>query len=272
MIAQHWRFAALALAAVPLGACNSLFGIHSAKKSTPDYTRLVRIDGPSAVPSKGTATAEGRAHLSAGEPGAAAEAFQRALAWGEPVGPAANGLGVAYAQLGRNDLSQRFFEQALSADPHSERYAANLARLAQTEQLAAATAAAAMATEPLPQPVALAPSASQERRVDVAPPPAPLRRVSPREVRVVVAKAPDTLIVSPHRRQAVIALNARRTGTISTADLQRFRPVIRIVFATPSEKAAAAQPEPRWRLSQLARTANERAKAIGSSLLAKLDR
>jgi len=45
------------------------------------------------------------------------------------MAPAANGMGVAYAQVGRYDLAQRFFEQAMSIDPGNVHYAENMSRL-----------------------------------------------------------------------------------------------------------------------------------------------
>src|SRR3546814_13341744 len=52
--------------------------------------------------------------LAALDPGSAAEAF--------------NGLGVAYAKLGRADLAERYFKMALSMDGTNPRFAANLDR------------------------------------------------------------------------------------------------------------------------------------------------
>src|SRR3546814_14347739 len=52
--------------------------------------------------------------LAALDPGSAAEAF--------------NGLGVAYARLGRADLAERYFRMALSMDGANPRFAANLER------------------------------------------------------------------------------------------------------------------------------------------------
>lgn len=74
----------------------------------------------------------GRAHLAAQRNGLAIEAFNRALVFGEPAAPAFNGLGVAYARLGRADLAYRFFTQASAADPANPLYARNLATLTQS--------------------------------------------------------------------------------------------------------------------------------------------
>jgi hypothetical protein len=50
-----------------------------------------------------------------------------------------NGLGVAYAGIGRNDLAEQYFRRAISADPANPRYEENLARLYRA-QLAVAQA------------------------------------------------------------------------------------------------------------------------------------
>lgn len=71
----------------------------------------------------------GRRALDQGSTGLAIEAFQRAAASGEAPAPAFNGLGVAFARIGRFELAQRYFEQAAALDPTDQRYQANLARL-----------------------------------------------------------------------------------------------------------------------------------------------
>lgn len=74
-------------------------------------------------------TAAGRTHLQAQRNGLAIEAFNRAIAQGEPAAPALNGLGVAYSRLGRTDVAYRFFSQAVRAEPENPVFARNLVRL-----------------------------------------------------------------------------------------------------------------------------------------------
>lgn len=74
-------------------------------------------------------TAAGRTHLLAQRNGLAIEAFNRAIAQGEPAAPALNGLGVAYSRLGRTDVAYRFFSQAVRAEPENPVFARNLVRL-----------------------------------------------------------------------------------------------------------------------------------------------
>lgn len=76
-----------------------------------------------------SSTDQGRDHLRAGRYGLAIEAFERALAFGERPAPAYNGLGVAYAKLGRPELAYRFFRKAAMSDPDNPVYSRNLASL-----------------------------------------------------------------------------------------------------------------------------------------------
>lgn len=71
---------------------------------------------------------------------ATAIAALREAALEPAVAPASlNGLGVAYAGIGRNDLAEQYFRRAITADPTNPRYEENLARLYRA-QLAVAQA------------------------------------------------------------------------------------------------------------------------------------
>lgn len=75
-----------------------------------------------------------RDQLASGNFGLAAETFGLAREAGEPLGPILNGLGVAYANIGRADVAAHNFRLAIAADPQEERYRWNLAKLlARTE-------------------------------------------------------------------------------------------------------------------------------------------
>jgi tetratricopeptide (TPR) repeat protein len=76
--------------------------------------------------------AEGREALQNGRPAAAIVSLRLALLDASTRAPASNALGVAYAQLGREDLAERYFKSAIAADPSDERFVANLLRLQQT--------------------------------------------------------------------------------------------------------------------------------------------
>lgn len=135
---RHTRALVAVVLALPLGACSSFLGIHFARNAP----KTERVETAAVV---APATEAGRAQLAAGQPGIAIESFQRALASGEAVAPAVNGLGVAYAQLGRDDLAQRYFQEAMAADPGQSRYADNLARLMRSPSYAMRSAAAVAA-------------------------------------------------------------------------------------------------------------------------------
>lgn len=73
--------------------------------------------------------AEGRALLNLGQNANAVSAFRAALRETPNSGDAYNGLAIAYDRIGRQDLAQRYFELAVSADPENLRFRGNLARL-----------------------------------------------------------------------------------------------------------------------------------------------
>jgi len=128
------RIALGCVSALALSGCSNV--LH--KLGLRDNAVEVRPVGPAASPSGQSATEDGRRMLAAGQPGNAAEAFQRALASGEEIAPALNGLGVAYARLGRPDRAQRYFEQAVAVAPGDARFAENLARLTRSPAYAMA--------------------------------------------------------------------------------------------------------------------------------------
>lgn len=86
------------------------------------------------VPAPSVLTNIARDQLAAGNFGLAIETFRLARGAGEPLAPVLNGLGVAYAHLGRADLAANNFRLAIARDPDEERYRWNLSKLlAQTE-------------------------------------------------------------------------------------------------------------------------------------------
>ena len=82
-----------------------------------------------AVEVKSADLEEGRRLLDAARPVLAVEAFRRAAEDGSVVAQAYNGLGVAYSQLGQEDVAKQMFERAIALAPMDLRYARNLARL-----------------------------------------------------------------------------------------------------------------------------------------------
>lgn len=80
----------------------------------------------------------GRQMLDDGQFGQAVIAFRNVQHVPEYSAPAHNGLGVAYAQIGRPDLAERYFRMAVLDIPTDARYQANLSRVyASMQRLAA---------------------------------------------------------------------------------------------------------------------------------------
>jgi tetratricopeptide (TPR) repeat protein len=75
---------------------------------------------------------QGRAALDAGLNAEAIAAFSEARLEPYLLAPSLNGMAVAYARLGRLDLAERYFMQAVAAAPQDVRFTANLAHLQQT--------------------------------------------------------------------------------------------------------------------------------------------
>jgi tetratricopeptide (TPR) repeat protein len=110
------------LASTLLGGCQSIFGSHAKLEVRP-------IGAEQTAATAAIALEEGRQHLLRGEVASAIAAFRNAALDPATAAPAHNGLGVAYATLGRGDLAERYFQQAVAGDPSLAKYAANLARL-----------------------------------------------------------------------------------------------------------------------------------------------
>ena len=193
-------------------------------------------------------TAAGRAHLDAGNPGLAIEAFQQAIGIGEPRAPALNGLGVAYARIGRTDLAAQLFQQAIAEDPASERYAANLALLEQSQQPPEAPesvrTAEQTASESPALPPALAPAPAP------APAPAAARVPAPAVAAKVAAAQPrqieGQLVQIAPREFSIRTMRPQAAGTPTVAGAARqvtvpagFRPIVRITLRPPGPITAA---------------------------------
>ncbi len=131
----------LAVAAVPLGGC-SLFG------KTDNFAQKAQarqLKGEDFAQARLTA---GREALDRAHWAEAIMAFRDAQRTPQFAAQAHNGMGVAYAELGRADLAERYFLLAIAVAPEDRRFAANLSRLyakhAQPEPALAA------APEPVP--------------------------------------------------------------------------------------------------------------------------
>lgn len=118
---------ALALVSLALPGCSLFGGGKMADRTGSDKQMQASAKAMAAAPTPFTDA--GRVALDQGSAGIAIETFAKAVRAGEAPAPAFNGLGVAYARIGRFDLAQRYFERAAQIDPADTRYQANLARL-----------------------------------------------------------------------------------------------------------------------------------------------
>ena len=135
-----------------LGGCQFLGSLHLTHRS-----QAAAENDPQLAAASQTYIQAGRDHLRAGRPGLAIDAFNLALSGGEDPAAAYNGLGVAYARIGRSDLAFRFFRKAVNSDPQNPVYVRNLATLVDSpaftlDQMKRAepTQQVAVATQPAP--------------------------------------------------------------------------------------------------------------------------
>jgi tetratricopeptide (TPR) repeat protein len=216
------------LMGLPLGACSSFLGIHFARH-TPKAEPVEAL-----ATSVGASTEAGRARLADGQPGLAIESFQRAVASGEPAAPALNGLGVAYSRLGRDDLAERFFREAMVADPTNTRYADNLTLLMRSPSFAARNAAALAAQASQESTQLLAQTNGDAQTAEpLKPAIGQLQRLSRAEVHITTAPSqaaplrPATAKVDSRTRPLI------RVG-LASEEPKGFKPLVR--FELPQSK------------------------------------
>jgi hypothetical protein len=216
------RLVLIIAAATALSGCQSFLGI-----SLRGHTRA--LPGAPSEPALAQATAQGRAYLASGQTGLAIEAFQRALGANEPAAPALNGMGVAFARLGRYDVAERMFQEAMAVDPSDGRYARNLATLMSSPALAMrhdGDIANRVATiDPAPARPAQASAAAQPRDGQLV-------RVSSAEYRIVTVAQPAN------------------EGRAAVAMADRFRPLVRVQIGSrsvPQTGSRVAAVDPRFK-------------------------
>jgi len=129
MMGNRARIAAVLGATAMLSGCASASPFFSFRwlKSTPRTAHVARAPAFLAL---------GREELDNGAYGSAIETFRLALATGENPAEALNGLGVAYAQLGRADVAEDLFIRAQQHEPNNPRFARNLVTLRQSQDSA----------------------------------------------------------------------------------------------------------------------------------------
>lgn len=154
-----FKLTSMILAATALAGCqgSALEGWGFAKKKAgSSFADRANVDGMLALE-------EGRAFLRQGNISAAVASFRVARMDRSVAADAHNGLGVAYAKLGRPDLADRYFRIAMSIDPSNERYAANLLRM-QSRALMASRARSPDVVEAPVERIAEAPTPVMEPR------------------------------------------------------------------------------------------------------------
>lgn len=150
--------------------------------------------------------ARGRAYLDAGLTTLAIGQFKLAQRDPQTAAAASNGMGVAFARLGRDDLAERYFAEALAAEPGSERYARNLAMLRDSRPALASVNPRSRASQQ-----ALAPQVAQAK------PSQPMVRVSRGEVHITTTgpaakEARASARMAATDRPAVITVIGSRTA------------------------------------------------------------
>lgn len=207
---------AFAIASVfALGGCQFFGNMQVAHKSPAAQPAAAIASAPI-----GPSIQDGRDHLRGNRTGLAIEAFNRALASGEDPALAYNGLGVAYARLGRFDLGFRFFNKAKMSDPTNPIFARNLASLVNSpaftlDQMTRMPSVLAAAP---PSRIDASTAAAAASRA-----PGKLYRDSNRQFSLVTA-APDQARAAPGERSASRAACAR-PGSVRSKRQCRINPL-----------------------------------------------
>lgn len=123
----------IAATAPMLAGCQSVFGRMFARHARP-------ADASLADAGFNRDLAAGKQALAAGQFATAIASLRLARFDPASEAEAVNGLGVAYTAIGRHDLAERYFRQAVALAPQDARFAANLVRFLRARQADAALA------------------------------------------------------------------------------------------------------------------------------------
>jgi len=157
----------------------------------------------------------GRVALTARNYAAAVAAFRNASLEPELAGAANNGLGVAYAGIGRNDLAERYFRLAVTASPGITRYQDNLVRLLRVNfaaDQARLARAEAIKRRPAPATSRAVPGTAFRAALRIEPARARLERLADGAVNLHTGAAPMTAA-----RPLVVAMNAAEAKPLPEA-------------------------------------------------------
>ena len=165
------KFGTIAVAAMLLAGCQSSpfsgWGVAKKQNKRPAAEAPPEIVGAQLIE-------EGRAQLRDGHISAAVATLRLARLDPATAAAAENGLGVAYAKLGRFDIADRYFRAAVARDPQDMRFTANLLRLQRHVMLArkatgpAKRVAAAPVPKADPAPLAMRPHRISDGIVKIA--------------------------------------------------------------------------------------------------------
>ena len=207
------RFTGCLVAALALSGCQSFVdSLGFGPRKAAEAEQLADVFGA-------TELERGRAALKAGHVMQAIEQFRMAALNEKHAPDAFNGLGVAYARLGRADLAERYFRTAVELDSANPKFAANLARfyetplgasaLAMREREATAMLAKAEQAAQAEQLAALEAPVAPPSAVTVERPAVQVARGSNREVRV--AAAPEAKAAAPRQAATAVPRPARES-------------------------------------------------------------
>jgi Flp pilus assembly protein TadD len=187
MMSQFLRIPATVAALAALSGCASIFGHGFAERAAPEAAAPVQ-------PAGNVELAAARQYMDAGMTAEAIDHFRAAQMDPDALPAASNGLGVAYARLGRFDLADRYFRIALALDPANQRFAANMLRMQNDYTLAQAHETETASLAQAPEPAATAQLAVADR-------PGAIERLSRGEVhiRTVVSEAAAPMAVVASR-------------------------------------------------------------------------
>lgn len=220
----HKRAIATALLITPLLAGCALF-----QKSHLADVKISVPDQLSPEDYGASQLALGREMLDQGLYGQAIIAFRNAQHLPQVAAEAHNGLGVGYAQIGRPDLAERYFKQAVLEDPRDSRYQANLNKFYETVPAVAVKSDrnGRLAAQGSPMPTSqIVKTRGGSAVVRIELPTARAIRVSANEVRIETRTTAD-----PRRRSGTAV------ATATAANPARHRnPAypIRIIFSSPN--------------------------------------
>ena len=219
------NLALVALASVAVAGCASPLGrIAMRSGPQPDPALLAPPVNPDLI--------EGRKALATGNYGAAIAALRLARLDPDSAAEATNGLGVAYARIGRDDLAERYFRQAIVLAPQDRRFAANLDRFYQVRDARLARLAQAA-----PKPVApVMPTMQAGIRVAVG------GGTGQRAVAVAPASTGPRLAVTRARTSPAVTVSDGRSRSGGPSPVTVSRAVqVAAIFVDPAPRLGPAE-------------------------------